>query len=107
MKDSQLDRMSLKELRDLQSQIEDMIPRKQKEEREDLRQKMEAMAREAGMSASEIFGGKARGNGRRKSTGKVAPKYRNPKNPEQTWTGRGRRPRWMTEAGGDPKRFLI
>jgi len=26
--------------------------------------------------------------------GKVAPKYRNPANPDQTWTGRGRTPDW-------------
>ena len=27
--------------------------------------------------------------------GKVAPKYRNPANPKETWTGRGKHPRWM------------
>jgi DNA-binding protein H-NS len=26
---------------------------------------------------------------------KVAPKYRNPKNPSETWAGRGAMPRWM------------
>lgn len=29
---------------------------------------------------------------------KVAPKYRNPKNPSQTWAGRGQMPSWMTAA---------
>jgi DNA-binding protein H-NS len=29
--------------------------------------------------------------------GKVAPKYRNPANPEQLWTGRGRAPSWAQE----------
>ncbi|HZP79371.1 MAG TPA: H-NS histone family protein [Pseudolabrys sp.] len=29
---------------------------------------------------------------------KVAPKYRNPLNPLETWTGRGRQPRWVTAA---------
>lgn len=28
---------------------------------------------------------------------KVAPKYRNPANPEQAWTGRGRTPLWVQE----------
>lgn len=34
--------------------------------------------------------------------GKVAPKYRNPDNQEQTWTGRGMRPVWLRDliAGG-------
>jgi DNA-binding protein H-NS len=26
---------------------------------------------------------------------KVLPKYRNPKNPAETWAGRGRQPRWL------------
>ena len=30
-----------------------------------------------------------------RSTGKVAPKYRNPANEKETWTGRGRQPRWV------------
>ena len=30
-----------------------------------------------------------------KKLGKVAPKYRNPANPKETWTGRGKHPRWM------------
>jgi DNA-binding protein H-NS len=27
---------------------------------------------------------------------KVLPKYRNPKNPAETWSGRGKQPRWLT-----------
>ena len=27
---------------------------------------------------------------------KVFPKYQNPKNPAETWSGRGRQPRWLT-----------
>jgi len=34
----------------------------------------------------------------RKPRAKVAPKYRNPKEPEQTWTGRGRKPKWVERA---------
>lgn len=26
---------------------------------------------------------------------KVIPKYQNPKNPTETWTGRGKQPRWL------------
>lgn len=29
---------------------------------------------------------------------KLKPKYRNPENSEQVWTGRGNRPRWVTAA---------
>jgi len=62
---------------------------------------MEDFARKSGFSVAELFGGR-RGNG-----GKVAPKYRNPKDSSQTWTGRGRRPTWIVEAGRNIDRFLI
>jgi len=41
---------------------------------------------------------------------KVAPKYRNPENPNQTWTGRGYRPLWMValiDAGHRLEEFRI
>ena len=31
----------------------------------------------------------------KKKRGKVAPKYRNPADANQTWTGRGRQPHWV------------
>lgn len=31
------------------------------------------------------------------SRGVVPPKYRNPNNPAETWTGRGRQPKWVEE----------
>jgi DNA-binding protein H-NS len=34
----------------------------------------------------------------RSGKGLVAIKYRDPKNPTNTWTGRGRMPRWMVAA---------
>ena len=41
---------------------------------------------------------------------KVFPKYRNPKNPAETWSGRGKQPRWLTaqlRSGKKVKDFLI
>ena len=41
---------------------------------------------------------------------KVAAKYRNPKNPSETWAGRGATPRWMAaaiKAGKKKESFLI
>ncbi len=34
----------------------------------------------------------------RRSYPPVAPKYRNPSAPEETWSGRGRQPRWLVAA---------
>ena len=41
---------------------------------------------------------------------KVFPKYRNPKDPAETWSGRGKQPRWLLaqlKAGKKLDRFLI
>ena len=41
---------------------------------------------------------------------KVPPKYRNPANAAETWTGRGKHPRWMSAyiaQGKKPEDFLI
>lgn len=100
-----LEKMSYAELMDLRAQIDRMMIEKQNSERVALRQKMAAIAKEHGLSLEEVLG---KG---RKGKGSVAAKYRDPKNPENTWTGRGRMPRWMVAAtkGGKSKKedFLI
>jgi DNA-binding protein H-NS len=46
-----------------------------------------------------ISGGGKRGRpASRSRMGPVAPKYRNPDNPTETWAGRGLKPRWLTAA---------
>jgi DNA-binding protein H-NS len=79
--------------------------KKQNSERAALRQKMKDMAKQHGLSIQEVLG---KG---RKGTESVAPKYRDPQNPQNAWAGRGRMPRWMVAAtkGGKAKKedFLI
>ena len=78
-----------------------------------------------GYSIDELFGGRAatgttgraakkapakKASRQGRKLGKVAPKYRNPANPEETWTGRGKHPRWMAalvKKGKKPEDFLI
>ena len=100
-----LDKMSYSELATLLTEIDRAMVEKQAAERIALRQKLSDMAKDAGLTLDEVFG---RG---RKGKGSVAPKYRDPKNPENTWTGRGRMPRWMVAAtkGSKAKKedFLI
>jgi DNA-binding protein H-NS len=60
-----------------------------------LREKVHALIKAEGYSFEDIFG-QGRAKGRR--TGPVAPKYRNPADPAQTWSGRGKRPRWYNDA---------
>jgi DNA-binding protein H-NS len=47
---------------------------------------------------------------RRRPYPRVLPKYQNPKNPAETWSGRGKQPRWVKGqllAGKKLDRFLI
>ncbi len=102
---SDLDKMSYAELADMEARIERLKAEKQNSERADLRQRLIDMANRHGFDIHDLFG---RG---RKGKGTVAPKYRDPKNAENTWTGRGRMPRWMVAAtkGGKATKddFLI
>ena len=77
-----LEKMSYGELAELRTQIERVMVEKQNFERPALRQQMADMAREHGLSLDEVLGKV------RKGKGTVAPKYRDPKNLENTWTGR-------------------
>jgi DNA-binding protein H-NS len=45
--------------------------------------------------------------GRGGARGAVAPKYRNPENPAETWAGRGLKPRWLTAAIKNIEDFAI
>lgn len=92
MKDNQLEKMSVKELRELKGRIDSAITARQSKDKAELKQKMIALAEEAGLSLEDVVGGGRKG-GRGKGT--VAIKYRHPDDASLTWTGRGRRPRWM------------
>ena len=70
-----------------------------------------ALAKKSGISAEEIADAMKAGVAKAVKTAtpaktrkksamagtKVPPKYRNPVNPEQTWTGRGKAPLWVQE----------
>lgn len=80
---------------ELESLIQQAQARKHELHREELsavREDVSAYARSKGYSIEELFGKIRRAGGKR---GSVAPKYRNPADPSQTWSGRGKRPRWF------------
>lgn len=90
---SGLEKMSFKELVSLQARVADAIAEKQASEKTELRRKLAELAGQSGFDLTELFGGRSGRKG-----AKVPVKYRNPKNPEETWTGRGRKPNWLTAA---------
>lgn len=100
---SSLDTMSYRELLDLQSNIANAIESKRREEKKMLANKLEKLAASSGFSLPEILG-------RRQAGAKVrggSIRYRHPSNPSLTWSGRGRRPKWLNEAGKDIERFRV
>ena len=84
-----VDKMSLKELVDLEARVRRAIANAKERERSDLKNKIASLAENAGFTVTELFGG-GRGKG-----GTVAVKYRNKDNLSETWTGRGRQPKWL------------
>jgi DNA-binding protein H-NS len=92
-----LENLSARELEDLIVAAAEQKKKVHRQRQNDVRNRLIAMAKEEGYTIEELFSEPGRGRGGR--SGKlVAPKYRNPANPEQTWTGRGKRPRWFNEA---------
>jgi DNA-binding protein H-NS len=71
------------------------------EKRRILKEQIESMVKEQGISLAELFppAGKYR-NPRKdaRKRGDQTIKYRNPDNPAQTWTGNGRKPAWLVDA---------
>ena len=101
---SEYENMSRKELMALRANIDKAIAAVGDRDRRNALKAAEDAVREHGYTLAELtpFLGQAPGRGRRRGGqaegGGNAPRYRNPDNPEQTWSGRGRRPRWVHEA---------
>jgi DNA-binding protein H-NS len=78
-----------------------------------LRAKISEMVKAEGFALEDVFGGAGTRRGAAKHGAvkrKVKPKYRNPADASQTWSGRGKRPRWYSAAlaaGKKEKDLLI
>lgn len=100
-------KMTVKELTAAQAEIASLLEVKKQEEREALKAKLASLASAEGFSVQELFGNKS---GSARKGGTVAPKYRNPENGHQVWSGRGRQPLWFVSAlkkGVKPEKLLI
>jgi DNA-binding protein H-NS len=85
--------LSLKELKDLQSQVAKAIAGFEDRRKREALAELEEIARAKGFSLAELTGAAPT----RKRTPSTA-KYANPANKADTWSGRGRKPRWFSEA---------
>lgn len=100
-----LNDLSLKELKDLQSQVAKAIATFEDRRKKEALVELEEKARAMGFSLAELTGVSA--------TRKRAPasvKYANPADPSETWSGRGRKPKWFEaalKAGKQPEDMSV
>jgi DNA-binding protein H-NS len=96
--------MSISRLTDLRHRVEAALASKVIDQRRTIESELAKLSRLQGGKTLRKIGS---GFGAR---GPVPPKYRNPQNPEETWAGRGLRPKWLTTAikgGKSADDFLI
>ena len=94
-----LNNLSLKELKDLQAQVAKAVSSFEDRKKKHALAELEEKARELGFSLAELTGAAV--------TRKRAPasaKYANPVDASDTWSGRGRKPRWFDAALKSGKR---
>ena len=101
MKGNGFDSMAVDELWSLHEQVGLILTRKIAEEKA----KLEERLRRLQNSSNAISPDRPR-----RAYPKVLPKYQNPKNPTEKWSGRGKQPHWVQaqlKAGKKLQHFLI
>jgi DNA-binding protein H-NS len=86
-----VERMSLKQIEDLEARIAKAKTQARETTKAELKAKIDRLLNGSEFSVHEIYGL----NGKRGRAGKSVAKYANPNDASQTWTGRGRRPDWL------------
>jgi DNA-binding protein H-NS len=84
--------MTIDALVGLRGKIDAMLTSKVADERRSLETELVKLSR------VDMGSGRSKAAFGRGVRGKVAPKYRNPENPGETWAGRGLKPRWLAAA---------
>lgn len=99
--------LSRKELEKLRADVDKALVKLDARDKKTALAAAEKVAKAHGYALAELTGAKAKpasGEGKpamkrsqktSKPRAKVPPKYRNPDNSAQTWTGRGRKPKWV------------
>ena len=89
MKDRDLEKMKLDDLWDLHQRIAEVLDRKLENEKRKLQKQLDELGRRFGGSPADLP--------QRRPYPKVEPKFRNPNNPSETWSGRGKTPHWVAD----------
>jgi DNA-binding protein H-NS len=112
MKKLNLAAMSIDEMWELHEEISRVLSVRLTSEKRELEKRLAQLRREKEAHQPEPVDSqslKAAPRERRKYP-RVFPKYRNPSEPSETWSGRGKRPRWLAaalETGRTIEEFVI
>jgi DNA-binding protein H-NS len=87
-----VERMTLKQIEVLEVQIAKAKADARETAKAELKAKIDRLLDGSDFTIAELYGLK----GKKGRAGKSSAKYANPDDPSQTYTGRGRRPFWLT-----------
>jgi DNA-binding protein H-NS len=93
-----LDAMSVDEMWRLHERIIEVLSERLTSEKRELETRLAKLRRDQGLTRSKSEETATDPRSERRKFPSVSPKYRNPDHPSETWSGRGKRPRWLTAA---------
>jgi DNA-binding protein H-NS len=88
-----LNSMSLSELKELQREVAKAVSSFEDRKKKEALALLEEQARQLGFSIAELTGARVA-----RTRAPATPKYANPADRSETWSGRGRKPRWFADA---------
>ncbi|MES2207587.1 MAG: H-NS histone family protein [Pseudomonadota bacterium] len=88
--------LSVSELQNLQKELSNQFKTRQSQNLKEARAAIKEVEARYGFTAEEILASKKKVSASEKNT--VDAKFRNPENSEETWTGRGKKPKWVETA---------
>ena len=87
--------LNIDQITELAGNAQSEMVSREKQRRKDLRTELERRAAADGYKMGDIFPELGTGGANGRQRRKMPVKFRNPQNPEETWTGIGRLPKWV------------
>ena len=90
-----LSTLNIDQLTNLVGQAQSEMASREKQRRKDIRSELERRVTAEGYKMRDIFPELGTGAETGRQRRKMPAKFRNPQNPDETWTGIGRSPKWV------------
>lgn len=92
-----LDSMNDTELQQIRQQLETVMTKRKREQLATAYRQISEIAKNHNTTLEELIAYGQKKGKKSGSTGQITPKYRHPDDAELTWSGRGKKPRWVQE----------